>query len=116
MNNLTSAAANAQVLIEPVVIPTRTLGRKDDLLPIRVNTEVKAYLEAELSKLGLRTARERQDFYRGAILAGISNAKRANTPQWQKFVAAIQPVAREHLGMGLDLDGSKEIMEAGSES
>ncbi|MGH7442275.1 MAG: hypothetical protein ACREKE_06330, partial [bacterium] len=72
-------------------------------------------LETELARLGVESARDRQDFYRGAILAGISNAKRARSASWKTFVEAIQPLARKHLGLGLDLDGAKEIMDAGGD-
>jgi hypothetical protein len=113
MNNLDAVERTRSKLIQPVEIPPRPRRRKDDLLPIRVNAQVKAYIESELAGLGLKNARDRQDFYRGAILAGIHNAKRAGSPAWQKFVTAIQPLARKHLGMGLELDGPKEIMESG---
>jgi len=101
--------------IEPLALPGGQRARKDDTLAIRINGQVMEYIESELVKLGVASARDRQDFYRGAILAGISNAKRAQSPAWKRFVQAIQPLARKHLGLGLELDGAKEIMDAGGD-
>jgi len=101
--------------LDPVLIPPSSRGTKDEVLSIRVNSQAMAFIEDELSKLGLDTSRKRQNFYRGAILAGIGNAKRAHSPAWKKFIAVIQPQARKHLGMGLELDGAEAIMESGSQ-
>ena len=106
----------AEKSISPLVVFHPKKGAstlKNDVLSIRVNDQVMEYIESELAKLGVMSARERQDFYRGAILAALTNAKRANSPSWKKFIASIQPSAKKHLGMGLELDGPHEFMEAG---
>lgn len=99
--------------VDPVLSPALGQTLKDTVLSIRVSARVLEYVESELAKLGVKTSRERQAFYRGAIVAGVENARRADSRAWKKFVAAIQPQARRHLGLGLNLDGVEEISRAG---
>ena len=101
--------------VHPVEVPVTGRALKSEIISIRLSAQVAQFIEKELAKMGVASARDRQDFYRGAILAGITNARRAKSPEWKKFVDAIQPLARKHLGVGLDLDGPKEIMESGGE-
>jgi len=72
------------------------------------------FVETELGKLGVGGARDRQAFYRGAIVAAIAAVKRSRTPAWRRFVAAVQPKARKHLGLELELELAKDFMKAGS--
>lgn len=100
--------------LHPIEAPvTGRRAVKSEIISIRISEQVAQFIETELAKLDVESARDRQDFYRGAILAGITNARRAASPEWKKFVDAIQPLARKHLGVGLDLDGAKAIMESG---
>lgn len=99
--------------VEPFAIPGARRETKSKVIPIRVSKTSLAYLESELAKLGLKSPRDRQDFYRGALYAGLTNAKRARSIHWRKFIDAIQDQARKHLGMGLDLNDAQEIADAG---
>ena len=101
-------------VIQPLEVPLTGRALKTEMISIRLTERVAQFIEKELAKMGVESARDRQDFYRGAILAGITNARRANSPEWKRFVGAIQPQARKYLGVGLDLDGPKEILESGA--
>lgn len=108
--------APSRKVVQPVEIPTTGRALKNKIISIRLSEAVSQFIERELAKMGIASARDRQDFYRGAILAGITNARRAKSPEWKKFVEAIQPLARKHLGVGLDLNDAREIMESGADS
>ena len=111
-NSVLEKLKSKQVL--PIMIPeTRGRSLKNEVLSIRMNDKMLEYFEAELAKLGVLSARERQDFYRGAIFAGLTNARRAKSSNWKDFITAVQPLAQKYLGMGLELDGPKEFLEAG---
>lgn len=51
-------------------------------------------------------------FIRGAVESAIFNSKRAQDPEWQKFIEAIQPIAQKILGHGF-YDGGAQDFEAG---
>lgn len=51
-------------------------------------------------------------FIRGAVESAIFTSLRAQDPQWQKFVEAIQPTAQKILGHGF-YDGGVGDFEAG---
>ena len=94
-------------------MPGNTRPLKNRVLSIRISADALQYLDKELAKLGVIGARRRQDFYRGSIFAGVTNAQRASSADWQKFYRALQPLALKHLGVGLELDGAEEYVEAG---
>ncbi len=98
---------------ELFAVPATHRAVKDQMLSIRVSTQFMEFVEGELAKLKVESSRDRQDFYRGAIVAAISNVKRSKSPAWQRFMKAIQPQARKYLGLELDLEGAKEMIEAG---
>ena len=60
-------------------------------------------------KLGVK---DLSTFIRGAVESAIFNSLRAQDPQWQKFIEAIQPMAHKMLGHGF-YDGGAEDFEAG---
>ncbi len=60
-------------------------------------------------KLGVK---DLSSFIRGAVDSAIFNSLRAQDPQWQKFIEAIQPAAQKILGHGF-YDGGAEDIEAG---
>ena len=70
----------------------------------------KGFLKKELKRLKV-PRKGRDAFYRGAILAGISDAWRAKDPRWQKFLKAVQPKAKKYLGGGICDDGLKSILK-----
>lgn len=72
------------------------------------------FVESELGKLGVGGARKRQDFYRGAIVAAIAAVKRSRNQAWRRFIADVQPQARKHLGLELELELVKDVIKAGS--
>lgn len=100
--------------LDPVFKPVVTGGRasKDAILAIRVAPTTKDWIEDELLRLGV-APKDRAHFYRGAILAAIGNVKRAQSPAWKKFLAAIQPAAQKHLGAGLELGNASVIEHLG---
>ena len=51
-------------------------------------------------------------FIRGAVESAIFTSLRAQDPQWQKFIEAVQPMAQKILGNGF-YDGGAEDFEAG---
>ena len=63
--------------------------------------------------MGVESKQERADFLRGAIVAGIVNARRAESPAWAKFIKAVQGPAKKYLGSKLALDGPEDMIEAG---
>jgi len=99
--------------IDVVAAPGTLRPLKSKVLSIRISADALMYMNQELAKLGVKGARHRQDFYRGAIFAGIINSRRASSASWKKFIQAVQPLALKHLGSGLVLDGADEIIQGG---
>jgi hypothetical protein len=62
-------------------------------------------------KLGIKDV---STFIRGAVESAIFTSLRAQDPQWQKFIEAIQPTAQKILGHGF-YDGGAEDFEAGGQ-
>jgi uncharacterized protein (DUF1778 family) len=54
-------------------------------------------------------------FIRGAVESAIFSAQRAQDPQWQKFVEAIQPTAQKVLGHGFYDGGAGDFESGGQE-
>lgn len=115
MRNVESAELSKGVGTSLVLIPAASPETKSEVLSIRFNRTARSFLEKELAGMGIVSKRDRMNFFRGAILAGIGNAQRANSPAWQKFIKAIQPMSKKILGMALKLDGAEDIMESGAE-
>ena len=101
-------------MIDPVLRPRLAQGRaaKDAILALRLAPAVKDWIEDELEKLGVEP-KNRADFYRGAILAAIGNVKRSQDPAWNRFLEAVQPAARRHLGAALELGGPDALQNLG---
>jgi hypothetical protein len=70
-------------------------------------------LKADLDDLGIKTANDRMAFFRGAIYAGLVDARRARQPKWRSLVKAIQPAIGKHIGGGKISLGLRDILEIG---
>jgi hypothetical protein len=99
----------------PILVPEiPRLEAKDEVISFRLPGRLKAGIDRQLKALGVPDSRK-ADFYRGAILAAIGNSLRARDASWQKFLEAIQPLARQHLGLDLMDSGAKGILDEGDE-
>ena len=115
MATKTRRHSHSRSTVSPILapkIPSRE--SKDELIAFRVPARWKANIEKRLNELGV-PASKRADFYRGAVIAGIGNALRAQDSKWQAFVDAIQPLAKKHLSMELSDDGAESILSLGQE-
>ena len=97
-----------------LVPPIPSSEPKDEVISFRLPARLKANIDKHLKVLGVPDNRK-ADFYRGAILAGIGNSLRAKDPAWQAFLDALQPLAKQHLGMELMDSGLKGILNEGDE-
>jgi len=105
-----------QKRFSPILVPEIPRQEaKDEVISFRLPARLKANIDRQLKGLGVPDSRK-ADFYRGAIIAAIGNSLRAQDPSWQEFLEAIQPLAKQYLGMELMDSGSKGILEEGGES
>src|ERR1700722_8595210 len=75
----------------------------------RIKPSQEKHWKEMAKKLGVK---DLSSFIRGAVDSAIFNSLRAQDPQWQKFIEAIQPAAKKILGHGF-YDGGAEDIEAG---
>ena len=76
---------------------------------LRVKPSQEKHWKEMAKKLGVK---DLSTFIRGAVESAIFTSLRAQDPQWQKFIEAIQPTAKKILGHGF-YDGGSEDFEAG---
>lgn len=80
---------------------------------LELNQLVWDNMKKYLNELGVVSDKDIQNFMRGAVIAGVQNAMRAEDKNWKAFMKAIQPIAKKHLGIGLTDDGVKGILDCG---
>ena len=85
----------------------RLSGAKDDILRFRVHPKQKQYWLKALAKLGVE---DFSTYARAAVERAIAQDLRAAEPQWQEFIKAIQPKAKEILGVEVS-DDPKDRLE-----
>jgi hypothetical protein len=98
------------IAMAPVLPEKETKGAQ---IAFRIPAKWKANIEAQLRALGVPDDRF-AEFYRGAIIAGIGNAIRAQDPAWQRFVEEVQPQAKRTLGMALTDAGLEALIRQGT--
>lgn len=80
---------------------------------VPINLKVKPSQERHWKEMAQKLGvKDLSTFIRGAVESAIFNSVRAQDPEWQKFIAAIQPIALKILGHGF-YDGGVEDFEAG---
>jgi hypothetical protein len=82
-------------------------GSRDITLRFRVHASQKQYWFKALAKLGVE---DFSTYARAAVERAITQDLRSLEPQWQEFVKAIQPIAKEKLGVQVS-DDPKDRLE-----
>jgi uncharacterized protein (DUF1778 family) len=81
-------------------------------ISFRVKPSQEKHWKEAAQKLGIK---DFSSFIRGAVESAMFSAQRAQDPQWQKFVEAIQPTAQRVLGHGFYDGGAGDIEGGGQE-
>jgi len=95
----------------PLFSPIQLEEQKTVPINFRIKPSQEKHWKAMAQKLGVK---DLSTFIRGAVDSAIFNSLRAQDPQWQKFMEAIQPAAQKILGHGL-YDGGAQDIEAGGQ-
>jgi hypothetical protein len=77
----------------------------------RVKPSELEYWKKEAKKLGVK---DFSAFIRGAIHSAIYVSQRSKEPAWQKFVEAVQPLAKKILGLGFYDGGARDLESGGT--
>jgi uncharacterized protein (DUF1778 family) len=96
----------------PLFSPIQAEEQKNVPINFRVKPSQEKHWKAMAEKLGIK---DLSTFIRGAVESAIFNSVRAQDPQWQKFIEAIQPTAQKMLGHGFYDGGAEDFVAGGSE-
>lgn len=87
------------------------MAKKPPVVTFRVKDSEYEYWIAETEKLGVK---DFSAFLRGAVHSAIYVSKRAQEPVWQRFVEAVQPLAKKILGLGFHDGGAQDLEASGT--
>lgn len=109
---MTTAHAHktSRVKITSFKVLRKHRGSKDEVLRFRVHARQKQYWLEAIAKLGV----EFSSYVRQAVDRAIAQDLRSSDPQWQEFIKAVQPVAKQVLGHEVS-DNPKDRLENMSE-
>jgi len=96
----------------PLFPVIREEEQKAVTISLRVKPSQEKHWKEVAQKLGVQ---DFSSFIRGAVESAIFSAQRAQDPQWQKFVEAIQPTAQKVLGHGFYDGGAGDFESGGQE-
>jgi hypothetical protein len=89
---------------------------KEEQKTVPINLKVKPSQEKRWKEMIERFGiKDLSTFIRGAVESAIFNSLRAEDPEWQKFIEAIQPTALKILGHGFYDGGASDFEASGTD-
>jgi hypothetical protein len=92
--------------------PAREVKEVRQVVTFRAKPSEIQYWNEKAKKLGVK---DFSAFIRGSLNSAIYVSQRAQDPAWQKFVEAVQPIAKKFLGFGFYDGGAKDFESSGTE-
>jgi hypothetical protein len=93
-------------------VPAHEVRELKRVVPFRAKPSEIDYWKEEAKKLGVK---DFSAFIRGSLNSAIHISKRAKDPAWQRFVEAVQPIAKKILGHGFFDGGATDLESSGTE-
>lgn len=94
--------------------PGATVREVKEVVTFRAKPSEVAYWDKALNELGVHE-KDKAAFMRGAMHSAIWLSQRAKDPDWQKFVEAVQGLAKKFLGHGFYDGGAQDIVSRGTD-
>jgi hypothetical protein len=110
MTTAHAAHKTSRIKVTSFKVLRKHRGAKGEVLRFRVDARQKQYWLEAIAKLGA----EFSSYVRQAVDRAIAQDLRSSDPQWQEFIKAVQPVAKQVLGHEVS-DNAKDRLENAAE-